>query len=994
MAQSEAYNVNVGQWPRYSGFTKLNPAGHTIRLLNHESGLGTDYLRYTMRHAALETLPIYCALSYCWGAPVPPRKLKEIVIEHERVLVRPTIHSFLTALAHRKPGADLWIDVLCINQGNEAERNHQVSFMGDIYQTAQEVYIWLGLGDDDTDYALEHITNSKPETIFNQHSFAACVEKLFQSSYWSRRWVIQEFGQARDLSIVCGMHVIKWHLLLQHITERTFYHSSRAKDVFLNFRDLHSLLSSRNDSLLCLMERFRNSRCTDIRDRAFALRGLAVDGNRVIPHYDESVVDLFFRLLSTSLTQRVLPKMTGYRWPHESAVKLRTLLELPKQDLLRSLAGRAEDRLFSVFEYVGRIGRISEPSAEGQGQNCASKCSAFPFKIALEVEDNITHVGPPGHDFTPSKPVPDAPLLNEMSDHLTSEVLTDRYSLRANGNPVLNDLVYSLQTTGGSPKGIYIAFNPDGQEARITSVLIKPSSQMGMTPMVRQELDDNLKLIAHHMKRGISRCSKNEGSVSARDRVLCHINRMVLFILWFLETGGPNWPEDVRKELSHDIVGNPPECTCYDKTDRTEDASVDFQDRENRPLEVLPSFRFDGEVSFYPEQMPLPWYDIEEQSATPPPDTPRKLDSLQSLENLGWSPIEVDLDGDQRGSAQHYAAEKGYALFMEQSLSGNATPWDGFGRLLYAASVNGRENVLRVLIAAGADVNMPVNEFMCRGVKRRGNAEINTPGMPVKSLLCLAAERNYSTLAKVLLSAGAHVDGGGEDLHTPLGCACKNGYQEVVNILLDAGADINTYYRARESPLYTAVKGGYTTLVQKLIDKGANLDPPGISLLYLAADRGDATLVKLLLDAGADVNGRHEDLYTPLGRACRKGKQEVADVLLAGKADINAYGRASEGALCAAVLGGHKSLAQKLLAAGADVDSKMGGVTPLFYAAWHGDVDLVHLLLVAGADVNRTGENGRSAVWAAYGANHTAVLQILRDRGGEVVGPDLQEPGD
>jgi hypothetical protein len=38
----------------------------------------------------------------------------------------------------------IWIDALCIDQGCNAERGHQVQRMGSIYSNAQEVFVWLG----------------------------------------------------------------------------------------------------------------------------------------------------------------------------------------------------------------------------------------------------------------------------------------------------------------------------------------------------------------------------------------------------------------------------------------------------------------------------------------------------------------------------------------------------------------------------------------------------------------------------------------------------------------------------------------------------------------------------------------------------------------------------------------------------------------------------------------------------------------------------------
>ncbi|KAK3986211.1 heterokaryon incompatibility, partial [Cladorrhinum sp. PSN332] len=55
----------------------------------------------------------------------------------------------------RPRGELLWIDTVCIDQGNTKERNHQVSMMRDIYSIAQTVYVWLGRGTPASRYAMD-----------------------------------------------------------------------------------------------------------------------------------------------------------------------------------------------------------------------------------------------------------------------------------------------------------------------------------------------------------------------------------------------------------------------------------------------------------------------------------------------------------------------------------------------------------------------------------------------------------------------------------------------------------------------------------------------------------------------------------------------------------------------------------------------------------------------------------------------------------------------
>ena len=388
MAQSKAYDINASEWPKYSGFRALQGGRAEIRLLQLESGANTKSLRYVMRHAELHGSPKYAAVSYSWGAPVPVTALSEILIHGESVLIRPTLYSFLETVTLHRPGMDLWIDALCINQGDVQERNQQISIMGEIFKTAQEVYVWLGLGDDDTNYAMEHIEDSHPQTRFDQRIFSTCAEHLLRASYWTRRWVIQEFALAQELTVVCGGRLTKWHTLTKKINDRILGGDALARRTLKNFTELRLLGSKEPKSLLKLMEQFQDARCIDRRDTAFSLLGVAKDGDRLLPRYDESVADVYFRVLSMLPTKRVLPKMSGYRWPHQAASRFLSLMQITRRDVFKSLAANKNDRLYTVLEYTGHIATVQE-SQGMQPPHPINKFSSFPLEVRLRESTTV-----------------------------------------------------------------------------------------------------------------------------------------------------------------------------------------------------------------------------------------------------------------------------------------------------------------------------------------------------------------------------------------------------------------------------------------------------------------------------------------------------------------------------------------------------------------------------------------------------------------------------
>lgn len=59
----------------------------------------------------------------------------------------------------------IWIDALCINQEDDAERGHQVRQMDQIYRNCSRVCIWLGDAEDDSDLAMELINSIRESCV-------------------------------------------------------------------------------------------------------------------------------------------------------------------------------------------------------------------------------------------------------------------------------------------------------------------------------------------------------------------------------------------------------------------------------------------------------------------------------------------------------------------------------------------------------------------------------------------------------------------------------------------------------------------------------------------------------------------------------------------------------------------------------------------------------------------------------------------------------------
>ncbi|KAG4410521.1 hypothetical protein IFR04_016344, partial [Cadophora malorum] len=201
----------------------------TTRILVLSPGSATDDIRCHLRQRVSLSFPdevlSYDALSYVWGKEDNPASITLCGSPFK------VTRNLAEALRHlRFPTSDrlLWVDAICINQGDLKEREVQVRSMHYIYKLARNVIGWLGLSNDDSIFAYETMNSMEP---FLRHGtilapVMGCrlsngkvqnaqdsVGKLMERAYWSRAWIVQEMVFARSFLIQCGSDVVPYSTL-------------------------------------------------------------------------------------------------------------------------------------------------------------------------------------------------------------------------------------------------------------------------------------------------------------------------------------------------------------------------------------------------------------------------------------------------------------------------------------------------------------------------------------------------------------------------------------------------------------------------------------------------------------------------------------------------------------------------------------------------------------------------------------------------------------
>ncbi len=257
---------------------------------------------------------------------------------------------------------------------------------------------------------------------------------------------------------------------------------------------------------------------------------------------------------------------------------------------------------------------------------------------------------------------------------------------------------------------------------------------------------------------------------------------------------------------------------------------------------------------------------------------------------------------------------------------------------------------------------------------------------PTRDLpLHLAASYGHLEIAKLLLEAGALVDGYDIDESTPLDVAALRRQAWMTAFLLERGADVNRRDKNGACPLSFAAFSGDSTVTRMLIDAGADLNfrsRQGATLLHAAALRGQLWLMDLMIGHGDEVDCATGAGETPLHWAARSGQAPAVARLLAlgaNPAQADTFGHT---ALQHAVLSNRPAAARALLAGGAAVNAvDRHGETPLITAAAMGRPEVAEILLASGADVNHVSESGHTALFWAVQRGGAPTARALLEAG-------------
>ena len=343
---------------------------------------------------------------------------------------------------------------------------------------------------------------------------------------------------------------------------------------------------------------------------------------------------------------------------------------------------------------------------------------------------------------------------------------------------------------------------------------------------------------------------------------------------------------------------------------------------------------------------------------------------------------------------------------LKQRADVNVRGNDGATALLWATHWNDLETA-DALIRAGADVNA-ANDLRV------------TP-------LSLACTNANAALVERLLTANADPNTAIATGETPIITCAGSGSVDAVRSLIARGADVNAKEPSQnQTALMWAAAERHVDVVKLLVERGADLQArtkKGFTALHFAAREGDRQCAEILLAAGVDINIRSQSVTstgrgggpsyeatvsagsTPLLVATVRAQIPFALFLLERGADPNASDAGMtplhwavgtwESGEANPVFGftdamsgipdreAKLQLVKALLARGANPNVPMTqrppgfagghtdviGATPFLLASAAADMEMMRMLLDAGADPKRPTKSNMTAIAAATGVN-------------------------
>ncbi|KAF2431460.1 hypothetical protein EJ08DRAFT_587342, partial [Tothia fuscella] len=242
----------------------------------------------------------YEAVSYTWGYTWSPSHFSEKLFCDGMTAflsITPVVDMMLRHLRKKYRTRRLWIDAVCLNQNDNQEKEVQVQCMDQIYHEAKKVHVWLGSKPENAatqmfafiraSIIVSEQNQNKPLAVHDPSVLSGSIpskeiQAVLQLPWFRRRWVLQEVANGHDITIHCGHAKMPWLSFqagLNLLHENGILNRINLSKMALDALAVVTAISEKKNSILDLVWNHHATECSDLRDRLFALIGMANDLN-------------------------------------------------------------------------------------------------------------------------------------------------------------------------------------------------------------------------------------------------------------------------------------------------------------------------------------------------------------------------------------------------------------------------------------------------------------------------------------------------------------------------------------------------------------------------------------------------------------------------------------------------------------------------------------------------------------------------------------------
>ncbi len=270
---------------------------------------------------------------------------------------------------------------------------------------------------------------------------------------------------------------------------------------------------------------------------------------------------------------------------------------------------------------------------------------------------------------------------------------------------------------------------------------------------------------------------------------------------------------------------------------------------------------------------------------------------------------------------------------------------------------------------AVAQDNFPSHEFAISTEFDPVKAEKEACRLLGWTSLTLAVLHNDPPAVKKFLEQGGDVNTTDTEKRTVLQLACEHGLEEMARLLVEKGADVNRMDSEGRTPLNAALDLETLTLARFLLGKGAEYEKivwnggARCSLLEKAIRSQRTDVIDLLQKHGA----------TPKPNAAKRTRIEPGTA-------TEANGESDYSLLEDAIFRKDLKTVQRLISNGLNPNKGTNeNVPPLCNATARGSLEMVKLLVAAGADVNFKYKGERSLLDMAYRDGSSSLVEYFEN---------------